>query len=263
LILCILKVPNGFKVDKKPAIFGSLRITIYLFLITHQVLTYLCALCDNNLRGTTVEQENVSTCSQVLSDGDFAICKWLVRRSIENSINGLAKMLGEELTINDIDISQVPLKETINFLGGPDNPVIGIHLDIYGDTEGHLLLVHDHQLAFQLVGYQMGSHPINISEFGEIELSLLSEMGNIVGAFFLNVLADATDLELSPSPPILIIDKAINVIRDAADKLINGQHTQFIVKASFVTRNQLINGTFLLIPTMDLMNRIIIRARNT
>ncbi len=205
---------------------------------------------------TTIIQE------QMISESDFAICKWLVRQGMENSINGLSRMLGAELNIVDLEIQQIPLKETIDYLGGPDNTVIGIHLDILGDMRGHLLLVHDHKLAFQLIGYQMGSSPKHISEFGEIELSLLSEMGNIVGAFFLNVLADATNLEISPSPPILKIDTAIHIIKDATEKLINGQHTQFIVKASFVTRNQQINGTFLIVPTMELMNRIVIRARN-
>lgn len=210
-----------------------------------------------------MEQHTILTQDHLLSDSDFAICKWLVRRGIENSINGLSRMLGEELTVIDLDMKQIPLKDTIQFLGGPDNMVVGIHLDVYGDTTGHFLLVHDTQLAFKLIGNQMGFAPGARIELGEIELSLLGEVGNIVGAFFLNVLADATNIVLSPSPPLLKIDKASVVIMNAAENWISGQYTQFIVRASFVTGNQHINGTFLIIPTMELMNSILIHARNT
>ncbi len=205
----------------------------------------------------------MATQDHLLSESDFAICKWLVRRGIENSINGLSRMLGEKLTVIGLDMNQIPLEDTIQYLGGPDNMVVGIHLDIYGDTTGHFLLVHDTRLAFQLIGNQMGLPPRENMVLGEIELSLLGEVGNIVGAFFLNVLADATNIVLSPSPPVLKIDKASIVIRNAAENWIVGQYTQFIVRASFVTGNKQINGTFLIIPTMELMNNILLHARNT
>jgi chemotaxis protein CheC len=92
-------------------------------------------------------------------------------------------MVGKELVVSGLNLKYMPAKETVNLLGGPENTVVGIYLSVSGDATGHLMLVHDPKVAFELIDYQMGLAPGSTRELGEMERSVLGEMGNITGAF--------------------------------------------------------------------------------
>jgi chemotaxis protein CheC len=208
-----------------------------------------------------VEQKSTILKQPYIAESDLVIWTWLVKRGIINSIAGLSKMVGKAFSVSDLKVTKMPARDTVYLLGGSDNPVICIDLSINGDTSGHLMLVHDPQVAFSLIDNQMGLAPGSTHELGEIELSLLGEMGNIVGAFFLNILADVTNLYLSPSPPDVIIDTAGSVVNSALKKLINDEDIVFTIKATFGTPDHQTDGTFLVIPTMDFMSFILKHAR--
>ncbi|MBN2238693.1 MAG: chemotaxis protein CheC [Dehalococcoidales bacterium] len=207
-------------------------------------------------------EQNITETKSVINENDLAVWKWLVRRGIVNSISGLSRMLGEELRIEEMEVKQMPVTDTIFLLGGPENKVICIYLTISGNASGHLLLVHDHKVAYELVDHQMGLSPGQTIELGEMELSLLGEMGNIVGAFFLNVLADVTNLDLSPSPPDVVIDTVSSVISNDIENLLNTHENHYTVKATFGTPAHQMTGSFLVIPTMDFLRTILRHARN-
>lgn len=208
-----------------------------------------------------VEFNTVVSFQPAVAESDLAIWTWLVKKGIANSIAGLSKMIGKSLALNDMEVTQMPARETVNLLGGPDTSVICIYLTINGDASGHLMLVHDPRVAYHVIDIQMGLSPGSTRNLGEMEFSLLVEMGNIVGAFFLNVLADVTNLNLSPSPPDVIIDTAGSVVNTALKRLINNKDTVFTVKATFGTDDHQTDGTFLVIPTMDFLRSILKHAR--
>lgn len=209
------------------------------------------------------EKYVVATNMITLLDRDMAIWKWLVSRGIANSIAGLSRMIGQELNVNELDVNHIMDKDAVDLLGGKNNTVVGIYLTITGDATGHLLLAHDSKVALSVIDYQMQLSPGSTTEIGEMELSLLGEMGNIVGAFFLNVLSDVTNLHLSPSPPKVMINTAGMVMNKVFTDIFNEQDTVFTVKAKFGANGQQTEGTFLIIPTPEFMQTVLEHARIT
>jgi len=193
-----------------------------------------------------------------LAEDEMAILTWLASRGIANSLSGLSHMVGKELTVNGLNIKHLPAKDTVSLLGEPEHTVVGIYLTIHGDATGHIMLVHDPRVAFELIDYQMGLAPGSTRNFGEMERSVLGEMGNITGAFFLNALADATNLVLIPSPPDVMVDMAGTILDVALAKIMQDQEDVLTIKATFGTDTRQIDGTFLVMPTMDFM-RVVLR----
>ncbi len=187
----------------------------------------------------------------MLTEDELAIWTWLVSRGIANSLSGLSQMVGHELSVTSLDLKQFPVKDAANLLGGPENLVVGIYLIVRGDASGHLMLVHDPKMAFELIDIQMGLVPGSTQGLEEMERSVLEEMGNITGSFFLNALADATNLALKPSPPAVMIDMAGAILGIALAKIMQEGDDVLVVKTTFGTDNRQIDGTFLVMPTMD------------
>ncbi len=90
-----------------------------------------------------------------------------------------------------------------------------------------------------------------------MEQSALGEMGNIIGAFFLNSLADETGLDLHPSPPSVMTDMAgalLDVV--TADILMTSDET-YLVETTFAVEGHEISGVFFVIPSEDLLQALI------
>ena len=135
---------------------------------------------------------------------EMAIWTWLVSKGVANALSGLSQMVGHEIRVTSLDLEQLSVKDAAGLMGGPDALGVGIYLAIDGDATGHLMLMHEPKVAFQLVDMQLGLPPGSTQKLEEIERSVLGEMGNITGSFFLNALADATNLSLMPSPPAVM-----------------------------------------------------------
>ncbi len=196
----------------------------------------------------------------LLSREELAVWTWMVSRGISNSLFGLSQMVGQEISVTSLDIQQVPAKSAADLLGGPEQLVVGIYMTIHGDATGHLMLVHNPKIAFDLIDIQLGLPPGETKELGEMERSILGEMGNITGSFFLNALADATNLTLMPSPPSVMVDMAGAVLDIALTKIMQKQDDVLAAKTTFGTASQQMSGTFLVMPTMDFLNVILKNA---
>jgi chemotaxis protein CheC len=95
-----------------------------------------------------------------------------------------------------------------------------------------------------------------------MEYSVLGEMGNITGSFFLNALADSTNLVLMPSPPSVLIDMVGAVINVPLTYIMEENDNALVVKATFSADNRELEGTFLVLPTMEFMNTLLNNPKN-
>ncbi len=188
---------------------------------------------------------------------DITIWTWLVSKGIVSSLSGLSEMVGHELSVTSLDLRQYPAKDAAALLGGPENTVVGIYLAINGDATGHLMLIHDPKIAFELIDMQMGVPPGSTKGLEEMERSVLGEMGNITGSFFLNALADASGLNLTISPPEVMIDMAGAILGIALTKIMQEQDDVLVIKATFGAGNRQIDGTFMVLPTSEFMEVIL------
>ena len=193
----------------------------------------------------------------LVTKDEAAIWTWLVSRGITSSLSGLSEMVGQELVVNSLDLRQLPVKDATALLGGSENPVIGIYLTIHGDATGHLMLVHERRMAFELIDIQLDLPAGSTQRLEEMEYSILGEMGNITGAFFLNALADANDLSLTPSPPKVITDSAKDILNIALAEITEIQDSVLVIKAIFGTENRQIEGVFMVLPTSSFMETIL------
>jgi chemotaxis protein CheC len=193
----------------------------------------------------------------LLSKEELAVWTWLVSKGISHAMDGLSTMIGTQLSVTALSVNQYPVEKAAELLGGPESLLVGIYLSVEGDATGHLMLVHDPKVAFALVDLQTGTTSEVSMEMGEMEKSVMAEMGNITGSYFLNALADATDMTLTHSPPAVLIDMASAILGVALTPIMMEQDDVLVVQTTFGTANKQIDGAFLVMPTMEFLNAIL------
>jgi chemotaxis protein CheC len=211
--------------------------------------------------GYMIETYTAVTNAIQLPERDMAVWKWLASRGTANSMAGLSRMIGYELNVNELDVNYIMGGNVVDILGGTDKTVVGIYSTITGDGAGHLLFVNDSQMALDNINHRMQISQSSTTGLGELELSILGEIGNIAGALFLNVLSDVTNLHLSPSPPRVMIGSAGEIINTVYPLLFKEQEAVLAIRIRFGNTRQQSRGTFLVIPTLKLMRTMIENAR--
>ncbi len=184
----------------------------------------------------------------------------LALKGIDNAMTGLATMVNREIRMSSLSLKQVPASEAPNLVGGADKMVIGIYLAFEGDATGHLMLVHQPDVALAIIDMLLGNAPGTTGDLNEMEQSALGEMGNIIGSSFLNAIADALGLSLRPSPPEVILDMAGAILDVAFAEILQQSDDVIVAETSFGTSDRQARGTFLVIPSFNFLKVILSHA---
>lgn len=193
----------------------------------------------------------------VLSETQVSTWGELVEGAFINSIKGLSEMVGQEIETSQLRTRNIPVDEVPGLLGDPESPSVGVYLSISGVATGHIMLIYAPETACGLVEMLLGSPSGTIAVLDEMELSALGELGNVMGSFFLNHLADAAGYILHPSPPTIIMDMASSILQIALADVIVEADRVLAVDALFGTPDRQIKGHFLVMPSFGLVRKIL------
>jgi len=195
--------------------------------------------------------------TQVTAFNEIEMVAWAgaVNKGVANAVAGLSEMVGEAITATALKSGHIPLKDVANLLGGPEALTVGVYLGFEGSATGRIVLAYHPKTAFGLIDMLMGEPAGSTQSLGDMEKSALMEMGNLMGAFFLNSLADANGLSLCPTPPEVMIGEVRAILGAALSQsqVELGAEEGLIVDATFGTQDQQISGTFLVLPSPDLV----------
>ena len=171
---------------------------------------------------------------------------------VNNAVSGLSQMAGQEIKIVDLNVKKVQVRDIPAMFGGPEALIIAIYLEISGASNGHMIVVYEPKIAFDLVDMLMGQPAGATTQLTDMEKSTLGEMGNIMGSFFLNYISDSTGTSFQPSPPAVMMDMAGAILDSALANVLAYSDTTYIVETVFGTNDRQVSGTFLVIPDPEL-----------
>jgi chemotaxis protein CheC len=171
---------------------------------------------------------------------------------VNNAVIGLSQMAGQEIKIANINVKKIMVKDIPGLFGGPETLIIAVYLEISGQSNGHMVVVYDPKVAFDLVDLLLGQACGTTKELSDMERSTLGEMGNIMGSFFLNYISDTTGNRFQPSPPAVMMDMAGAVLDAALANVLASCDSTYIVETVFGTNDRQVAGTFMVIPDPDM-----------
>jgi chemotaxis protein CheC len=177
-------------------------------------------------------------------------------RGFSNSAQGLSKMIGQDLTVTSPDMDLVPLKEIADMLGGPDADAVGVYLRFNGDLVGQIMMIISYQQALEFCDMVLDSPTGTTQDFGSMERSALSEIGNLTGSFFLNAINELTGLSALPSPPAVMVDMVGSILDVVIASLGAVSDHILMFKAAFQIGERKIQADFWIIPDPETMEKI-------
>ncbi len=173
-----------------------------------------------------------------------------------NATTAIANMLGLRMDMSVPNVALIPVEKIGGTFGSEDEIIVGILLGVEGDIDGSMMFLMDMGSARKIVNHLMMRDMEDQTEFGEMELSAIREIGNIIAGAYLTALSGLTNLNIMPTVPYVAIDMAAAILSLPAVQFgIMGDNALMI--NTNISDDLGISGHFLLMPENDSYEKIL------
>jgi chemotaxis protein CheC len=154
----------------------------------------------------------------------------------------LSSLLGRSVDISVPSAFVLPMAEAVGSIGNAESEATGVVLGIVGEMPGSVLLLFtpkDAELMCGLLGVEAGT------EFG---VSALMEIGNIVGASYINALGQMIGMDLEPTPPAAATDMLGAIVETVLAERAGAGDVALLLDSDLVVEGEDCSVSFLLVP---------------
>lgn len=196
-----------------------------------------------------------------LNDIQYDVLKEIGNIGAGNATTALSQMLGMKMDMSVPNVSLMPFSEIAGFIGSEEQIVVGILLELEGELDGMMMFLFDTKSAHHLVDVLMQKEPttsdeIESTEFSEIEMSALNEIGNIVAGSYLTAISSLTNMKIIASVPNMTIDMIGALMSVPAIEFGKYGDKLLLIQSQFGELD-FVTGYFLLIPEYDSYDKIL------
>lgn len=186
----------------------------------------------------------------------YDVLKELGNIGAGNAMTALSQMLQTKVDMKVPQVRLLEFSEVGEMMGGEELIMVGVFLGVEGDITGSMMFMVEEQTARHLIQkITMGMLPSG-SEFEEMGLSAMKEVGNIITGAYLNSLSTLTNLKIFPTPPALTVDMAGAILSVPAIQFGIFGDKILLIQSQFHDEIQL-DGYFILIPNMESYAKIL------
>jgi chemotaxis protein CheC len=165
----------------------------------------------------------------------------------------LSGMLGRSVDISVPSAKVLPMADAVGSIGDPEADATGVVLGVVGDMPASVLLLFSPTDAAQMCGL------LGVEAGTEIGDSALMEIGNIVGASYLNALASMTGMELEPTPPAAATDMLAAIVETVLAQRAGAGDVALLLDTDLVVEGSDTSVSFLLVPDAGGVDQLLAR----
>lgn len=173
-----------------------------------------------------------------------------------NAATALASMISKKVDMNVPNVRILEFKDVAEILGGEENLVVGIYFELTEDIIGNMMFALDLDSAINLINI-LYKRENKGNELDKMDISALSEVGNILASSYANSLSALTGLRVFISVPSISIDMAGAILSVPAIQFSHiGDHA-LMIETVFAEDQNLVAGNFFLLPDPDSFDKIL------
>ena len=171
-----------------------------------------------------------------------------------NAASALSTMLDREIRITLPEVRIMGYNEAIEWIGGPESITAGVLVHISGQMSGVMLATQSLEFINLALGSMLSEHVDDYAQLGEIELSALVEIGNILISTFINALSGLADISLELTVPSITVDMQGAIL--AVPMVAYGGQTDYLmtIGGNFVCDGKEVPCRLLLSPDIRSLN---------
>ena len=173
-----------------------------------------------------------------------------------NAATALASLISKKVNMDVPNVRILEFKEVASVLGGEENLVVGIYFEITEDVIGNMLFVLDMDSAINLTNMLFNREKKD-KKLDEMDISAISEVGNILASSYANSLSSLTGLKIVISIPSISIDMAGAILSVPAIQYGHVADHALMIETIFEENQNLVAGNLFFLPNLSSFDKIL------
>lgn len=174
-----------------------------------------------------------------------------------NAATALAGMISKKIDMRVPNVRIMEFKDVAEILGGEENLVVGIYFELMEDVVGNMMFALDIDSAINLTNLLYNRKKEN-KELDDMDISALSEIGNIIASSYANSLSALTGLKIFISIPSISIDMAGAILSVPAIQYGHVSDHALMIETIFEEEENLVSGNLFFLPDLSSFDKILI-----
>lgn len=174
-----------------------------------------------------------------------------------NAVTALSQMLMHPVDIAVPDLKILKYQEVCSLLDSADELQTGIMVGVGGEMEGMFLFLLSETFTMMVLNKILGEEEREFLNPGEMERSLICELGNIMCGSYINTLASVMDLKLEVSVPDVCIDMGGAILSVPLSRFLRVSDDILMIDNLFHLGGESFLGRILFIPEPDSLDMML------
>ena len=174
-----------------------------------------------------------------------------------NAVTALSQMLMHPVDIAVPDLKILKYQEVCSLLDSADELQTGIMVGVGGEMEGMFLFLLSETFTMMVLNKILGEEEREFLNPGEMERSLICELGNIMCGSSINALASVMDLKLEVSVPDVCIDMGGAILSVPLSRFLRVSDDILMIDNLFHLGGESFLGRILFIPEPDSLDMML------
>lgn len=191
-----------------------------------------------------------------LNDMHIDVLKEIGNIGAGNAATSLSQMLNAEIDMTVPNVRILDINDAATALGGPENAVIGILAKLYGDIEGLMMFIIEQDFAKTVLTSLLGVQDVSCESLTEMELSAISEIGNIMISAYAGSISTLSQLNMKTSVPAISVDMVGALLCVPAIEMSSVSDKIIFIQDDFLSESKDVTSNMLLVPSMDSLSRL-------
>lgn len=186
-----------------------------------------------------------------IDEVQFDILKEIGNIGAGNATTALAKLIDSKLDMKVPNVKMVGFQELAAIMGDEEQIMVAVLVKLSDDIDGMMMFVMDMKSAKFLISQMLKGMGMDIelednNALSEMELSVVSELGNIISGSYLAALSGLLQLVINISVPYVSVDMAAAILSVPAIEFGKVGDKVLLIQTKFGDDD--VNGYFILIP---------------
>ncbi|MDD2221116.1 MAG: chemotaxis protein CheC [Clostridia bacterium] len=141
-----------------------------------------------------------------LSEFQLSVLSEIGNIGAGNAATSLASILADKVSMTVPKLQIIDVNSMTAILGGPENELAGILVNMTGDIQGMLLFLFDKKFICKLINVLLDKDIDKFENITDLDMSAIMEIGNIMAGSYISAISVLTNLSIGLSTPQLAID---------------------------------------------------------
>ena len=173
-----------------------------------------------------------------------------------NAASSLSAMLNTPVDMNIPTVKILDVEELADTIGGPETQVVGILFSLHKEFEGMMMFITQKQFAHLVLNVLMDKHFDSFEELGEMDISAIQEVGNIMVSAYMGAISQMTNFNIALSPPSIAIDMAGALLNVPAVEVERFGDKALFIQDGFINGDNQVTSYLLLIPEVGYLKKL-------